>query len=200
MTMATKDKADLKTGRLFVVSAPSGAGKTTLCTALLKAFPEIAYSISSTTRQPRAGETHGVDYFFVTQKDFEAGIKNGLWAEWAKVHDHYYGTSADFLDEMLQKGTHILLDIDVQGACQITDRYPDAITLFIMAPSLAVLRGRLEERGTDSRAVIEKRMINAEKEIACRKAYQHVVVNDDLDTAKATLISLVEGYIVSVHR
>ncbi len=192
--MATKDKKDRKTGRLFIVSAPSGAGKTTLSTALLKAFPDMVYSVSSTTRAPRPGEKNGVDYFFVEKKDFEKGIESGLWVEWAKVHDHYYGTSARFLDQVLLKGRHILLDIDVQGARQITARYLDAVTIFIMAPSIEVLRQRLKARGADSPAVIEKRMINAEKEIACKKEYMHVFINDDLETAGAALIALVEKY------
>ena len=123
---------------------------------LRKNNPDMLYSISHTTRAPRTGETNGVDYFFVDQAAFQKTIKAGGWAEWARVHDYYYGTSADFLDCGLAEGKDILLDIDVQGAAQIVSRYPDSITIFIMPPSLEALKRRLESRGTDSPATIEK--------------------------------------------
>lgn len=180
-------------GRLFVVSAPSGAGKTTLCEAARKQLPQLVYSVSTTTRTPRQGEQEGKDYFFVSEAQFRQGIDAGQWAEWAKVHDNYYGTSASFIEKHLEAGRDVLLDIDVQGAEQILRRYPQAVTIFIMAPSKQILRQRLIERGLDSDAVIEKRMRNAEAEIARQGIYRHVVVNDDLDAAITRFVSILKG-------
>lgn len=177
-------------GRLFVVSAPSGAGKTTLCEAALKKVPHLVYSVSSTTRAPRDGERDGKDYFFVTERQFCEGIDRGQWAEWARVHDNYYGTSARFIEDHLHAQHDVLLDIDVQGAEQIMKRYPYAVTIFIMAPSMAVLHQRLNDRGLDSSAVIDKRMKNAHNEIARRHMFRHVVVNDDLNDAMARFVSI----------
>lgn len=182
-------------GTLFVVSAPSGSGKTTLCKALLKHYPDMVYSISTTTRKPRKGEADGVDYHFIGKEAFVEKLNSHCWAEWALVHDHYYGTSAVFLDEALAAGRNILLDIDVQGTRQIQERYPGAVSIFIMPPSLEVLRERLEKRGTDNRETIEKRMRNAVEEIAQKNIYRHVLVNDRLDDAIHDLISIVGGYI-----
>jgi guanylate kinase len=180
-------------GRLFVVSAPSGAGKTTLCKAARSRLPDLVYSVSSTTRCPRPGEEEGKDYFFVSEAQFREGIATGQWVEWAKVHDHYYGTSARFIDTHLAMGRNVLLDIDVQGARQILKRYPHAVTIFIMAPSMDILRKRLMARGQDQPAVIDKRMRNAEAEIASRGWYRHVVVNDDLDAALEGFVSILKA-------
>jgi len=180
-------------GRLFVVSAPSGAGKTTLCRAARAHLPELVYSISSTTRAPRPGEQEGHDYFFLSEAQFRQGIEDEQWAEWAKVHDHYYGTSARFIDRHLELGRDVLLDIDVQGARQILKRYPSAVTIFIMAPSMDVLCERLVARGQDAAAVIEKRLKNAAGEIASKDWYQHVVVNDALDVAIEHFIAILKG-------
>ena len=182
-----------KQGRLFVVSAPSGAGKTTLCRAARERLPHLVYSVSSTTRRPRAGEVDGQDYFFVSEAQFRQGIERGLWAEWAKVHDNYYGTSAQFLDDHLQAGRDVLLDIDVQGARQILQRYPEALTIFIAAPSMAALRQRLTTRGLDSPEVIELRMKNARAEMDSRDVYRYVVVNDDLDAAIERFVDILSG-------
>ena len=181
-------------GDLFVVSAPSGSGKTTLCKALRKHYPDIAYSISTTTRKPRKGEKDGIDYHFMAKGEFLVKLNSDCWAEWALVHDHYYGTSAAFLNETLASGKDILLDIDVQGTRQILERYPDAVTIFIMPPSLEVLRARLEKRGTDSRETIEKRMGNAETEISKKDLYRHVIINDRLEAAINELIEIVGSY------
>jgi guanylate kinase len=180
-------------GRLFVVSAPSGAGKTTLCTAARKKLPDLVYSVSSTTRAPREGEREGRDYFFISEGQFRAGIDSGQWAEWARVHDNYYGTSARFIDHHLKAGRDVLLDIDVQGAAQILQRYPEAVTIFIMPPSMAVLRRRITARGLDSAAVIDKRMHNAEEELARKGMYRYIVVNDDLDSAIARFLSILRS-------
>jgi guanylate kinase len=180
-------------GRLFVASAPSGAGKTTLCEAARKHLPQLVYSVSSTTRPPRKGEQEGKDYFFISEAQFRQGIERGQWAEWARVHDNYYGTSARFIDRHLKAGRDVLLDIDVQGAAQILKRYPQAVTIFIMAPSMDVLRRRLIDRGADSTAVIDKRMHNARDEIARKDMYRYIVVNDDLDSAISRFVSILKG-------
>ncbi len=181
-------------GLLFILSAPSGAGKSTLCRAVRDRFPDILYSISYTTRPPRKGEQNGVDYHFISDDEFEKGIVRGRWAEWAKVHDNYYGTSADQLNRALAHGQTILLDIDVQGMRQIVKRHPAGITIFIMPPSLETLRHRLESRRTDSPEIIATRLKNAQKEMAQKDLYRHVVTNDQLTDAVAELIGIFEKY------
>ena len=183
-----------KTGLLFIISAPSGAGKSTLCRAVRERFADLVYSISYTTRPPRGGEQNGVDYHFIAKDEFEKGIASGRWAEWAEVHDHYYGTSAEFLDRELSVGRDILLDIDIQGTRQILQRYPDGVTIFILPPSLEVLKSRLHFRDTDSPEVIAVRLKNAREEIAQKDFYRHIITNDRLAVAVAELITLIEKY------
>lgn len=181
-------------GHIFIMSAPSGAGKTTLCRALLDHYPDMAYSVSFTTRRPRPGEREGVDYHFTSAAAFEEGIRKNRWAEWAKVHGHYYGTDAGTLACAVNQGTDILLDIDVQGTRQLLSRFPAAVTLFVMPPSIDVLRQRLEDRGGDSHQVIEGRLASAEEEMRHRGLYRHVIVNDRLADAIGELLSIVGGY------
>ena len=183
-----------KRGILFIISAPSGAGKSTLCRAVLDRFTDLVYSVSYTTRSPRSGEQKGVDYHFIVKDEFEKGIASGRWAEWAEVHDHYYGTSADFLDGELSIGRDILLDIDIQGTRQILQRYPDGVTIFIMPPSLEILKSRLQSRGTDSPEVIAVRLKNAREEMAQKNLYRHIITNDRLTDAVAELIAIFEKY------
>ena len=181
-------------GHLFILSAPSGAGKTTLRRAVLERFPDIQYSVSYTTREPRHGEQEGVDYHFIDRKTFQEKLDHHLWAEWAQVHDHYYGTCATFLENGLSCGCDILLDIDVQGTIQILRRYPTSVTIFIMPPSLEILKQRLESRGTDSAQQIARRLANAGKEMAFKDGYHHVIVNDELGEAVKALIAIIEDY------
>ena len=183
-----------KRGHLFIISAPSGAGKTTLARAVLKQFTDMLYSISYTTRKPRAEERNGVDYHFISKQDFKKGIKKGRWAEWAEVYGNYYGTSAEFIEKSLSSGCDILLDIDVQGTLQILKHYPDSVTIFILPPSVNALRKRLEMRASDSKAVIEKRLVNARKEMAQKKMYRHIIVNDNLSAAIEELIAIFKKY------
>jgi len=183
-----------KPGILFIISAPSGAGKSTLCDAVLDRFPDLVYSVSYTTRSPRIGEKNGVDYHFIAKDEFEKGIARHRWAEWAEVHDHYYGTSADFLNEELSVGRDILLDIDIQGTRQILQRYPDGVTIFIMPPSLETLKSRLQSRGTDSPEVIAVRLKNAREEMAQKDLYRHIITNSRLTDAVAELITIFENY------
>ena len=179
-------------GRLFVLSAPSGAGKTTLCRAVLDRFTDMSYSVSYTTRKPRQGEREGVDYHFVDREAFQQGLTDNLWAEWAEVHGCFYGTSAVFLETEMAAGRDILLDIDVQGAMQILEKYPAAVTIFVMPPSMAALKERLETRGTDSEAEIAKRLFNAQGEIAQRDRYHHIIVNDQLPETVVELIGIIQ--------
>jgi len=183
-----------KAGVLFVISAPSGAGKSTLCRAVLDRFADLVYSVSYTTRSPRSGEQNGKDYHFITKDAFEKGIACGRWAEWAEVHGHYYGTSADFLNQELSAGRDILLDIDIQGTRKILQHYPDAVTIFIMPPSLETLKSRLQSRGTDSPEVIAVRLKNADEEMAHKDLYHHILINDRLTDAVAELIVIFEKY------
>nr|WP_321403725.1 guanylate kinase [uncultured Desulfobacter sp.] len=178
--------------KLFIVSAPSGAGKTTLVTQLLKRFPDLVYSISHTTRDPRQGEVHGKDYFFTDKERFMEMVDAGRMLEWAEVHGNCYGTSASFVQERLAAGQSVLLDIDVQGGRQIMDFGLDCTSIFIMAPSLDVLEQRLRGRGTDSEEVIRTRLENAKGEIDQKSFYKHVVVNDVLDEAVAELVGIFE--------
>ncbi len=187
-----EENKEINQGRLFIVSAPSGTGKTTLCNALLEKFGDIIYSVSTTTREPREGELEGSDYFFVTRDEFVEGIGKEDWVEWAEVHGNYYGTSYEFLDSSMLSGKDVLLDIDVQGAVQILEKYPEAVTIFIMPPTIEILRERLEKRGTDSNEVIEKRLENAVKEISRKDTYSHVIVNDRLEEAVKELTAVFE--------
>ncbi|UCG08162.1 MAG: guanylate kinase [Desulfobacterales bacterium] len=181
-------------GHLFIISAPSGAGKTTLRRAALNHFPDLVFSVSYTTRKPRAGEHVGVDYCFINKHEFEKGIAEDRWAEWATVHGNYYGTSAEFLNHNLAGGKDVLLEIDVQGTRKLLRRYPQSITIFIIPPSLEVLRKRLESRGTEGARAIALRLANAEKEMAQKNLYRYVVINDQLDHAVAELVAILEKH------
>ena len=189
-----KHAAGQDAGRLFIVSAPSGAGKTTLCEAVRNHFDNLTYSVSYTTRARRKGERHAVDYFFISRAEFERGIRQNRWAEWANVHGNYYGTSAGWIARNLQAGANILLDIDVQGMRQLLRQFPEAVTIFVTVPSMAQLRRRLEQRGTDDAHTIELRMTNAEEEMKQQDQYRHVVINDDLADARQELISILKCY------
>ena len=178
-------------GRLIVVSAPSGAGKTTLIRRVLDRFPDLSYSVSHTTRRPRAGEIHGRDYFFTDAADFRRMIDNGEMLEWAQVHNNYYGTSRAFVEEILEGGRSLLLDIDVQGAEQIMASNLVPVSIFIMPPSFEELEERLKKRGTDMDEVIQKRLMNARDEMAQKDRYRHVILNDDLDRAVSELCDIV---------
>lgn len=191
-TRSGSKQASHNYGNLIIISGPSGVGKTTLYKTMLKRFPDMLYSVSYTTRKPRHDEQQGVDYHFISEADFKRSIHEQKWAEWAVVHGHYYGTSADFLNKGLSSGHDILLDIDVQGTIQILKHFPESITIFLLPPSMDDLENRLRSRGSDSAPDMEKRLLNAKKEMEKKNIYRYVVVNDQLTVAAQRLISIIE--------
>ncbi len=176
-----------------VLSAPSGAGKTTLARRLVASSDRFVFSISATTRAPRSREREGVDYFFVSDGDFEAMIDAGELAEWATVHGHLYGTPRAPLEASASKGEHIVLDIDVQGARQIKDSVPDASLIFILPPSVDVLMQRLKGRGTEVAHELEQRLRSALHELQAASEFEHRVVNDDLGRCLQEIERIVMG-------
>ncbi len=181
-------------GLFFVVSAPSGAGKTSLCRAATDELESLRHSISYTTRKPRPGETDGRDYHFVTEERFRDMIRAGDFAEWAEVHSNFYGTSRRVLDGMRSEGIDVILDIDTQGARQIKDKYGrEAVFIFIMPPSLGILEERLRGRRSDDENEIKKRMRRARDEIKDYTMYDYVIVNRDFERALRELRSIIAG-------
>ena len=178
-------------GTLFVVSAPSGAGKTTLCREIRLRVPDLAYSVSVTTRPPRPGEMDGVDFRFVAVPEFRAMLDRGELAEWATVHGNLYGTRARSLEDALALGRDVLLDIDTQGAAQLRGRYPDAVLIFILAPSVKDLEQRLRERRSDNEVEIERRLGRAREEILLWRRYDYLIVNRDVKEALDQLEAIV---------
>ena len=180
-------------GIIFILSAPSGAGKTTLYNGLREVYPDIELSVSCTTRAPRRGERAGRDYRFITARQFDDLKRHGQFAEWAQVHDYHYGTLKKPLDRAIKAGRDILLDIDVQGAREIKRCYPDAVAVFVVPPSLAELKRRLSGRGTDDRKIIQRRLANARGEMRRIIDYDYYVVNRQVDQAVAVLAGIVEA-------
>lgn len=177
------------------MSAASGAGKTTLKDLVIKDFPDIKYSISATTRQPRAGEVDGVHYFFKTKEEFEELIKNDGLIEWNEVHGNYYGTPKSFVEQTLAEGNRVLFDLDVFGKVNFDKVYPTATGILTLPPSDEELERRLRGRGTDSEEVIQLRLANAKKEVEFAKTqgkYEHIIVNDDLQKAADELRAILK--------
>tara|TARA_R110002049_G_scaffold259480_1_gene435313 strand:- start:346 stop:987 length:642 start_codon:yes stop_codon:yes gene_type:complete len=177
-------------GRLYIISAPSGAGKTSLVAALLKADSTIEVSVSHTTRKSRPGEQDGINYHFVDVQSFEKLISEDAFLEHAKVFDNYYGTSRAWIESRLAAGQDVILEIDWQGAQQVRKIMPDAMSIFILPPSKDALRSRLMGRGQDSEEIIERRMSEAESESSHYGEYDYLVINDDFDVALADLVSI----------
>ena len=180
-----------KEGLLFIISAPSGAGKTSLCKKVVKFFPNLYHSVSYTTRLPRPGEKDGEDYRFVSKDRFQEMIDNRRFVEWAEIYGNRYGTTIDSLKEYRHKGIDIILDIDGQGGRQLKNEYPDGIYVFILPPSRKDLEERLRLRSTDSDEDIEKRLKNAKEELQYIYDYDYIVVNSDLEEAVSTLKSII---------
>lgn len=170
-------------GQLFVISAPSGTGKSTVAMAVRQRVPGLGYSISHTTRKPRGNERNGIDYHFVDDETFTKMIDEGAFVEWAKVYDNFYGTSSSDLQDLTASGLDVLMDVDIQGGRNIKKRFPDSVLIFLLPPSLEELERRLRKRGTDDEPVIESRMEIAADDIKNCVWYDYIIVNDKLETA-----------------
>lgn len=180
---------------IFVVSGPSGVGKSTIARAILDKYSgSMVYSISMTTRKIRYGETHGVEYFFTTCEEFEKLLKEDAFIEHAKVHDNYYGTQRSQIDGAFKKGMDILLDVDTRGALNIKGKYPDAVLMFIAPPSIEELQARLFKRHTDTPEVIDRRVHNAMREIEMSVNYDYVVKNSVLEEAVGECFEIIEWH------
>ena len=180
----------MKQGLLIVVSGPSGTGKGTVCERLLNATPELAYSISATTRQPRAGEVDGQNYYFLTREQFEQKIQEGDFLEYANVYGNYYGTPLGKIQERRAAGEDVLLEIDTQGALNVMQRCPDGLFIFLLPPSLAELEQRIRGRGSETEETLARRLGNAKKEIQIGLRYKYVVVNDEVELAVGRIKSI----------
>ena len=170
-------------GKLFVISAPSGTGKSTILMAVRQRLPGLGYSISHTTRKPRGNERNGIDYHFVDDRTFTKMIDQGDLVEWAKVYDNFYGTSSSNLQDQTASGLDVLMDVDIQGGRNIKKRFPDSVLIFLLPPSLEELERRLRKRGTDDEPVIESRMEMAADDIKNCVWYDYIIVNDKLEPA-----------------
>lgn len=179
-------------GLIIVVSAPSGSGKTSVLFETLKLHPELAFSVSSTTRESREGEKEGVNYHYITEEEFEASIKNGDFLEWNTVHGYKYGTLKKSMEDVLEKGKSVILDTDTIGALNIRKHFPEAVLIFILPPSPKVLQDRLLSRDTESQEHIQQRLDAAPVEIARMSDYDYIVINDDLNTAVSQISSIIE--------
>jgi len=180
-------------GHFFILSAPSGAGKTTVCEALLKELPDLRRAVTTTTRPPRPGEVNGVDYFFLSREEFQEKLKAGRFLESAVIYDNYYGSGRDYIEEELDAGRDVILVVDVQGAQSIQETGVRAIYIFLLPPSLDVLKARLVDRKTDSPEVVMKRSAQAREEISRYKSYDYCVINDDLPVAVADIKSIIRA-------
>ncbi|MDO7905253.1 guanylate kinase [Paenibacillus sp. JX-17] len=182
-------------GLLIVLSGPSGVGKGTVCSALRQKMPGLTYSVSATTRLPRQGEEHGVNYFFKSKDQFLSMIENDQLLEHAEYVGNYYGTPRDFVEETLEKGQDIILEIEVQGALKVKEKFPEGIFIFLTPPSLEELKDRITGRGTETQATIDHRMSVAVDEINLLKHYDYAVVNDEIDLA----CKRIESIIIAEH-
>ncbi len=180
-------------GNLFVVSAPSGAGKSSLVRALREFDARVYPSVSHTTRAPRGQEKHGREYYFVSDSEFDAMVANNGFVEWANVHSRRYGTAKRSLEERIQSGTDVLLEIDYQGALQVKQAFPNAVLIFILPPSWDELRARLENRGEDAPEVIEMRLKNAEEEMAQVAKFDFVIINELFESALFDLKAIIHA-------
>lgn len=194
------NRPDPVKGELYVIAAPSGAGKTSLITALLERVPRLALSISDTTRQPRAGEVEGEQYHFVSGEEFERGIRDNRYLEHANVFGNHYGTRRSRLESLWSDGRDALLEIDVQGAAQVRARHPGTCSIFILPPSLEALSERLKGRGLDSPEVIRRRLDEAQGEIAETGKFDFIVINDDFERALADLEAVIRAWPLRRHR
>ncbi len=185
----------MKQGLLIVVSGASGTGKGTVCNALMESLPELAYSISATTRSPRKGEQDGVNYYFLAREEFEKMIEEGGFLEWAEVYGNYYGTPLKKIQERLAEGQDILLEIDTQGALKVMEKCPEGVFIFLLPPSLEELERRIRGRGTETEESIARRLGAAKEEIGVGRKYNYVVVNDRVEKA----VEQIQAILVAEH-
>lgn len=190
----------IKRGLLIVVSAPSGAGKTSLCKEILKYVSDIQHSISYTTRTPRPAEVDGIDYHFVSEESFKEMIKNDALIEWAVVHGNYYGTSRRELNDLLDRGNDIILDIDSQGAVQLKKKFTNGVFIYILPPSFDDLRERLTVRKGDSPEEIERRLKKAKEEVKDYTMYDYLIINDNFDMALEKLKAIITASRIKINR
>ena len=181
-------------GLILILSAPSGAGKTSLCRELFKNFPDMKESVSYTTRTPRMGEVEGEAYHFVSHAEFDRMVREDAFAEWALVHGNMYGTALRTLEEARKSGIDLVLDIDCQGALRLKEQFDGGVYVFIMPPSMDELRRRLEHRSTDVQEVIERRISRAAEEIKEARWYDYIIINDDFEVACQELASIVTAH------
>ena len=182
-------------GRLIVVSGPSGAGKSTLIRAALDAVPKLAYSVSATTRKPRKGEVNGRDYIFLSREEFEKWIEEGCFLEWAEYSGNLYGTPEHRVEEFLKSGLSVILEIELQGARKVREKRPDAVMVFVRAPSLEETRKRLEGRATEDSEALEVRMSTALSEVAAKDEFDYEVVNSDREKAREDIIRIMQNIV-----
>ena len=192
-TTATPTKQATPRGTLFVVSSPSGGGKGTIIRHVLDVVPNLSYSVSFTTRAPRLGEVDGREYFFVNRENFEEMVAAGEFLEWACVHGNFYGTAKNQILTETAAGADIILEVDVQGAASVRQLLMDSVSIFILPPSLDVLRQRLLARGTDSPEELEVRLRNAPQELKQYSAFDYVIINDEIDRAAGQLASIIHA-------
>lgn len=182
-----------KEGLIIVISAPSGAGKTTLCKRLLQALPFLTYSVSFTTRQPRKNEIEGIDYYFVSTEEFKKMIERKEFVEWTEVHGEFYGTSSTFLNKIIEAGKDAILEVNVEGGTNIKKHYSQATLIFVLPPSWEELEKRLKTRGTETDEKIKKRMGRAKKEVEYVGYYDYLVINDNINNTLQDLLAIIRA-------
>ncbi len=182
----------IKEGNIFVFSAPSGAGKTTILKQVIKDYPNIVFSVSATTRKKRIDEVDGREYFFLTEEEFNQRINNNEFIEWEKFYDYYYGTLKSFVNENLKKGKYVLLEVDVKGALNIKKIYPKSVLVFIAPPSFEELISRLKNRKTETEEDLKKRIERAKMELSLKDKFDYFVVNNQLETAISDVKRIIE--------
>ena len=192
-------KKDKHTGSgIFVLSSPSGGGKTTLVRFMKKKFPDMIYSVSTTSRKPRPGDKNGHDYNFITPVAFRKGIREKKFVEWALVHGNYYGTPESNIKDALKKGKSVLLDLDVKGAMQVKKLFPEAVLIFITAPGIKELRRRLISRGQDDMKAIRRRLLNAREELRKIKYFDFLIMNEEIRDAQKCMVAIYQAELCRV--